>query len=524
MKQLKIISVMLGVFCLLMLSLSGCVGGGGSGGSNGGGGGGATPTKLVSKEIISFKANDIEATINQGNILAVLPDNTDLTKVNVSFVITGESVTSQNIDSVNIDPKTHTVTAVQDFSKGPLQYVVTAQDGTTKIFTATINITSSTKEIISFTANNIKASINESDILAAVSDTTDLTKVNVSFVITGESVTSQNIDSRNIDPETHTVTAVQDFSKGPLQYVVTAQDGTSKIFTARVATLSSAKEIISYSINGYKGQINQESKTISVIVSQDTDLTALRATFDNIGTVTVDDVLQISEDGTNKGTINNFSNSGAKPLEYKVTAADKSTVIYKVMVTKQYYAYATGYYKYKISTFSLNNITGALTLLNTPILGNGTSSNIILDPSGHYVYAVNQTGNSVSIYSFNPGTGQLEAKYEVNTGGRNPGSITFDPSGKYAYVTNLNSDNISIYSINNSTGQLIPLSDFPTVATGRGPISCTFDPLGHYVYVTNAASNTISQYSLDAKTGKLNPLNKPITTGEGYANFVFSKP
>ncbi len=87
---------------------------------------------------------------------------------------------------------------------------------------------------------------------------------------------------------------------------------------------SEDKLITAYSILGVEGEINDEEKTISVLVPHATALTALVATFTTSGIlVEVNGVEQVS--GL---TENDFTS----PVRYTVTAYDLSTVLYTVTV------------------------------------------------------------------------------------------------------------------------------------------------------------------------------------------------
>jgi N-acetylneuraminic acid mutarotase len=90
-------------------------------------------------------------------------------------------------------------------------------------------------------------------------------------------------------------------------------------------TLSSKKAITAYSLAGVVGTINEAGKTIAVTMPYGTIVTALKATFTTTGhSVKVGSTVQ--ETGT---TANNFTS----PVDYKVSAANGSSVTYTVTVT-----------------------------------------------------------------------------------------------------------------------------------------------------------------------------------------------
>ncbi len=99
------------------------------------------------------------------------------------------------------------------------------------------------------------------------------------------------------------------------------------------AAPSSAKRMITYSIDGGTGTINETLKTISVTKPYGTDVTAMVATFTYTGAkVTVSDATQINatdETQTSGITANDFTN----PVAYKVTAVNGTWATYTVLVT-----------------------------------------------------------------------------------------------------------------------------------------------------------------------------------------------
>jgi len=89
---------------------------------------------------------------------------------------------------------------------------------------------------------------------------------------------------------------------------------------------SSEKAITEFSINGVEGTIDEEAKTIEIDgMPFDTEVSALAAAFTTTGeSVKVGTTVQVSSE-----TPNDFTN----PVIYTITAEDKSTQDYVVMVT-----------------------------------------------------------------------------------------------------------------------------------------------------------------------------------------------
>jgi hypothetical protein len=147
---------------------------------------------------------------------------------------------------------------------------------------------------------------------------TDVTALVATFTITGSNAKVGTV------VQTSAVTP-NDFT-APVSYIVTAADGTTATYsvTVRVAGITE-KSLLSYSLAGATGVINEVAKTISVTVPYGTDVTAQVATFTTTGSnVKVGTVVQ-----TSAVTPNNFT----IPAVYVVTAGDGSTATYTVTVT-----------------------------------------------------------------------------------------------------------------------------------------------------------------------------------------------
>ena len=122
-------------------------------------------------------------------------------------------------------------------------------------------------------------------------------------------------------------TTPNDFTS-PVAYTVTAADNSTVTYTVAVTVASSsAKGLTAFSFTSPSatGTIDESAKTISVIVPNGTNVTAMVATFTTTGSsVKVGTTVQVS--GT---TPNNFTN----PVVYIVTAADSSTATYTATVS-----------------------------------------------------------------------------------------------------------------------------------------------------------------------------------------------
>jgi hypothetical protein len=142
------------------------------------------------------------------------------------------------------------------------------------------------------------------------------------FTTSGTSVTVDGI--AQVSGET-----ANDFT-APVTYTVSAEDGSTAAYVVTVSVAAAPradKAITSFWIlkPEASGQIDEDSKTIAVMVPHGTDLSSLVAAFSTTGIcVSVDDTEQ-----TSGVTINDFT----EPLLYAVSAEDGSTAAYRVSVT-----------------------------------------------------------------------------------------------------------------------------------------------------------------------------------------------
>ena len=267
------------------------------------------------KALTAFSAAGTAGTINETakTVALTVPFGTSVTALVATFTTTGASV------KVGATAQVSGSTA-NNFTN-PVQYVVTAADGTTATYTVTVTVAPSpAKAITAYSLAGVTGTVNEGGKTIAVTmpSGTNVTALIATFTTTGASVkVGATAQVSGTTPNNFT---------SPVQYVVTAADATTATYTVTVTVApSTAKAITAFSLSGVVGAINEAAKTIAVRVPSGTNVTAMIATFTTTGTVVkIGTVAQTS--GT---TANNFTS----PVQYVVTAADNSTVTYTVTVT-----------------------------------------------------------------------------------------------------------------------------------------------------------------------------------------------
>lgn len=187
----------------------------------------ATPTLSSAKAISSYSLNEASGTINESakTIAVTMPNGTDVTALVATFITTGEFVdVGLGVDSI---VQASGISA-NDFTL-PMDYLVTAVDGSSSTYTVTAIVApADTKAITTFSINGIAGSIDELNgtIDLTLRFGTDTTALVAKYTTTGSSVTV------NAAPQISTVSA-NNFSL-PVDYLVTAGDSTTATYTVTV--------------------------------------------------------------------------------------------------------------------------------------------------------------------------------------------------------------------------------------------------------------------------------------------------
>lgn len=172
--------------------------------------------KSSEKDILSFRfvSPNVEASIEDKNIVAIMPSGTDVTNL-VPVISVSDKAT---VNPASGEPK--------DFTQ-PVSYTVTAEDGSQAVYSATVIVKakSSEKRILSlrFASLDLNATIDEStkEIKATVPMVTDVSALVPTITVSL---------GASIDPASGVAT---DFTQ-PVTYTVTAEDGSQTSYTAIV--------------------------------------------------------------------------------------------------------------------------------------------------------------------------------------------------------------------------------------------------------------------------------------------------
>jgi len=256
------------------------------------------PAKSSEKEILSFTiAGQTGTTVinaEAATIAIAVPDSILLDSIIPSISIS---------EKATIEPASGQVV---DFSQGAVNYTVTAEDNSTKVWEVTVtNILSSEAEILSFAVNPVSFQRGET-----VFDGQDIYfKVYYGASLTSLRATITVSEHATVFPESG---AAVDFSSGIAEYVVTAQDGSHKIWIAHASYAeNTATEIISYTVPGQIGASSIARPNINFEVNYGADISAVTPTIEvSFGATIV----------PASGAVVDFSTTGS--VQYVVTSED----------------------------------------------------------------------------------------------------------------------------------------------------------------------------------------------------------
>lgn len=272
---------------------------------------------LTAKAITTYSLAGYAGTVNETSktIAVTVPNGTNATALVATYTTTGKEIKVGSVVQKS-------GSSANDFTN-PVEYVVSAGDSATSKYTVTVSIADdSAKAITAYSLAGIEGTINESakTISVLMPYGSKVSSLAATFTSTGTSVKVGAVLQMS------RVTMV-DLSH-PVDYIVTAADGTTATYTVTITVAkSSAKAITAYSFAGFTGAagtINEEAKTVEVNLPSGTNVTNLVAIFATKGNIVkVDSMVQ-----TSAATANNFTT----PVHYTVKAADGSTATYLVTV------------------------------------------------------------------------------------------------------------------------------------------------------------------------------------------------
>lgn len=227
------------------------------------------------------------------------------------------------------------------------------------------------------------------------------------------------------------------------------------------------------------------------------------------------------------------SSGTLSPLGLAAEAADPAFLALSPDCRRLYAANEINQYKGEktgsVSAFSVDPLSGKLTLKNIVSSGGPGPANISVDHTGHVVFAANYSGGSLTSYRVlsNGGLSDPVSNFHFSGHGVNPRQdashihcATPSPENRYVLVNDLGLDRILVYHVNADTAVLTP-NDPPyyTAIPGSGPRGLAFHPNARWAYSINELGNTIDALAWDATAGTLTRFQNISTLPAGFTGF-----
>lgn len=204
-----------------------------------------------------------------------------------------------------------------------------------------------------------------------------------------------------------------------------------------------------------------------------------------------------------------------------------------------------------VSAYSINRLTGDLTLLNVqPALG--APAHVSVDQQGRYLLSAEYSGSWFEVFPIMPGGSLAPAVFQLQTLGNvdtsfrtkpatnaPPGSFAFsahegpnghphqmevDPSNQWVVGTDAGQDRIYVWKL--TLGGTPPLSPaaipFVNTPPGDGPRHFAFHPKGSWMYSIQEEASTIMFWQFDPATGALSPQQIIPSVPPGFTGTDFT--
>lgn len=175
------------------------------------------------------------------------------------------------------------------------------------------------------------------------------------------------------------------------------------------------------------------------------------------------------------------------------------------------FAYAVNEFSHELAAFSVDQRTGALSLLNrVPSLGTEPAF-VSVDASGVWLFAANYRKGPVAVFPI-LADGRLGAPADAKETGVHPHAILTDRSNRFAFVPNAGSDKVSLFAFDAATGRLTPATP-PEIGTAAGgePRHLAFHPTKSFVYVIEESGCRVNTFALDEANGTLSHVDSIAT-------------
>ena len=179
------------------------------------------------------------------------------------------------------------------------------------------------------------------------------------------------------------------------------------------------------------------------------------------------------------------------------------------------------------SAFSLDQLSGELTLKNVVSSGGAGPCNIAVDHTGKVAFVADGAGGSLASYRVLSDGRLSDPVSNFHFPGQSVNPIrqkaaythcaTVSPGNRYVLVNDLGLDRITTFQFDTSTAILTPNgSAFYQALPGSGPRSLTFHPNRRWAYSVNEILSTVDALAWDKQHGTLARLQNLPTAPSGF--------
>ena len=459
------------------------------------------------KSLTAFSINGIAGEIDEsaGTVSVKLPPKTQQGSLKAVFSTAGKSVSAEGAVQ-------ESGVTVNDFSR-PVKYTVTAEDGSKKEYTVTVEVLKDTaKEILSFGFMKSDNPALSTDVYGSLSgDTINVVlpygsgkdSLKAFFETSGETVKVN--DAVQLSGVT-----VNNFSL-PVGYVVTAENGDVHPYSVEVSVAKSdAKAITECVIDGETAVINEAAKSITVQFPSAKNKSALTAVYVTTGVkVTVGGVEQV-----NGVTKNDFTS----PVIYTVTADNGSAAGYTA--TAENTEAIAGLWNFEYGTDGSYTVHGAA--VTDGILGNALHFN-----KGDYVLVPDSDYLTLAV------EGSIEAVIKADSHQPFAGVVHkgvnkdfSDESYSLQFWGANGTDGTLRFSVFNSAGEYVFVESSTKLETGTWYyVAATWNASEIKLYVNgnpeDTVPNTIGTVR-DSSGGLVIGAQLPVIYSNSWSNLVFN--
>jgi YVTN family beta-propeller protein len=404
--------------------------------------------------------------------------------------VSGTGVTVSNVSVASATSISATLTIASDATLGGHDVTVTTVGGTSAAQTFTVNPPPPTLTAIT------PASAAKGAIRTVTLSGTNFISGATSVAVSGTGVTATNVSVASATSMTVDLVAASNATSGAHSVTVMTAGGTS---AAQTYTIVNPPQIASFTSSGTFLVVANRAILSWAVAS------ASSCSIDQgIGIVACADTLTVTPGSSKTYTLTATANGLTVTSSVQISVGAPSRFLYA----------ANGGTDNSVSSYSIDNSTGAPTLVGTTAAGTQPYG-IAVDPAGRFAYVANNGANSVSSYTIGS-NGGLTANGGTVTVGSKPRQVTIDLSGRFLYVVNqtTSTGSISTFAIG-SDGRLSFLA--PTTV-GNQPTDFAVDPLGRFAYAINSGGGSISTFRINSD-GTLQSTGTS-TTGGAPANAV----